>query len=87
MTTSGVVCRPALSLEGGLMRRVDLSDNRRTAESVLAIKSDEIPDVITELAKAKRLSTVMRNLNRHIQQTADRELGRRALRHLGFLDD
>jgi hypothetical protein len=30
---------------------------------------------------------VMRNLNSLIEQTADRELGRRALRHLGFLDD
>ena len=69
------------------MRRVDVSDNRRTAESVLAIEAKEIPDVITKLAKAKRLSTVMRNLNHLVQDPAERELGRRAVRHLGFPDD
>jgi hypothetical protein len=69
------------------MRRVNVSDNRRTAESLLAIEADEIPAVITELAKAKRLSTVMRNLNGLVQDPADRELGQRAIRHLGFPDD
>jgi hypothetical protein len=69
-----------------MMRRIDVSDNRRTAESVLAVESEEIPHVITELAKAKRLSTVMRNLNRLVQDPADRELGQRAVRHLGFPD-
>jgi hypothetical protein len=67
--------------------RIDLSDDRRTAESVLAIAPDEIRDALAELAKAKRLSIVMRNLNRLIDSPADQELGRRALRYLGFLDD
>jgi hypothetical protein len=30
---------------------------------------------------------VMRNLNRLIQDPVDQELGRRAIRHLGFPDD
>jgi hypothetical protein len=67
--------------------RIDLSDDRRTAESVLAIEPDEIRDVLAELAKVKQLSIVMRNLNRLIDSPADQELGRRALRYLGFLDD
>ena len=69
------------------MLRVDVSNDRRTAESVLDIEAHEIPDVIAELTKSKRLSIVMRNLNRLMQDPAERELGRRALRHLGFLDD
>ena len=69
------------------MHRIDLSDDRRTAEGVLAIESDEIRDVLAELAKAKRLSSVVRNLNRLMHSPADQELGRRALRHLGFIDD
>jgi hypothetical protein len=36
--------------------RIDVSDDRRTAESVLAIEPDEIRDVFVELAKVKRLS-------------------------------
>jgi len=47
-----------------MVHRVDLSDNRRTAESVLGIEADEIPDLIVELAKSKRLSVVIGNLNR-----------------------
>ena len=69
------------------MLRVDVSNDRRTAESVLAIEPHEIREVIAELAKVKRFSIVMRNLNRLMDSSADRELGRRALRHLGFLDD
>jgi len=66
---------------------IDVGDDRRTAESVLAIEPHEIRDVIAELAKVKRFSIVMRNLNRLMDSSADRELGRRALRHLGFLGD
>ena len=40
-----------------------------------------------EFAKARPLSTVMRNLNRLVQDPAESELGRRAVRHLGFPDD
>jgi len=69
------------------VHRIDVSDDRRTAESVLAIEPHEIRDVIAELAKVKQLSIVMRNLNRLMNNPADRELGRRALRHLGFLGD
>jgi len=69
------------------VHRVDISDDRRTAESLLSIQAHEIPDVLAELAKSKRLSTVMRNLNRLLQHPTDQGLGRRALRHLGFLDD
>ena len=69
------------------MHRIDVSDDRRTAKSVLAIGPDEIRDVLAELAKVKRLSIVVRNLNRLMDSPADRELGQRALRHLGFLDD
>jgi hypothetical protein len=64
------------------VHRIDVSDDRRTAESVLAIEAHEIRDVIAELAKVKRLSIVMRNLNRLTDSPADRELDRRALRHL-----
>ena len=71
----------------GMVHHVDVSGDRRTAESVLDIEADEIPGVITGLARAKRLSVVMRNLNRLLLHAADRELGRRALRHLGFLAD
>jgi hypothetical protein len=67
--------------------RIDVSDDRRTAESMLAIEPDEIRDVFAELAKGKRLSMVLHNLNRLMDSPADREHGRRALRHLGFLDD
>ena len=69
------------------MHRIDVSDDRRTAESLLVIAADEIPDVVAELAKSKRLSVVMGNLNRLMQHPTDHELGRRALRHLGFLLD
>jgi len=54
---------------------------------MLAIEPDEIRDVFAELAKGKRLSMVLHNLNRLMDSPADREHGRRALRHLGFLDD
>jgi hypothetical protein len=67
--------------------RVDPSDDRRAAESVLAIETCEIPDVIVKLAKAKRLSVVMRRVNRLLMNPDERELGRRALHHLGFPDD
>ena len=69
------------------MHRIDVSDDRRTAESLLAITAGEIPNVVVELVKAKRLSIVMGNLNRLAQQPTDPDLGRRALRHLGFLAD
>jgi hypothetical protein len=67
--------------------RLDGSDDRRTAESVLDIEHREIPDVIVKLMKAKRLSGVIRSLNRLLTDPVERELGRRALRHLGFLHD
>jgi len=54
---------------------------------VLAIESGEIPHVFAELAKVKRLSIVVHSLNRLMDSPEDRELGRRALRHLGFFDD
>jgi hypothetical protein len=66
---------------------VDVSDDRRAAESVLSIETCEIPNIIIKLARAKRLSVVMRRLNRLLMKPAERELGRRALRHLGFPDD
>ena len=69
------------------MHRIDVRDDRRTAVSVLAIEPVEIPDVFAELAKVKRLSIVVHNLNRLMDSPEDRELGRRALRHLGFIDD
>jgi hypothetical protein len=69
------------------VQRVDVSDERRTTESLLAIDAHEIPERVIELAKSKRLSIVMRNLNRLLQHPPDQELGRRALRHLGFLDE
>jgi hypothetical protein len=58
------------------VRRVDVSDDRRTAESLLAIGTPEISDVLVELAKSKQLLIVMRNLNRLMRQRrrADREL-------------
>ena len=70
-----------------MVHRVDVSNDRRMAESLLDIEADEIPDVISELARANRLSIVMQSLNRLLLHPADRELGRRALRHLGFVDD
>ena len=69
------------------MQRIDVSDDRRTAESLLAIEAQEIPELVIELARSKRLSIIMRNLNRLMQHPTDQELGRRALRHLGFLDE
>jgi hypothetical protein len=69
------------------MSCIDITDDRRTAQSLLAVEAGEIPGVVTGLAKSKRLSTVMRNLNRLIEHPTDQELGRRALRHLGFVDD
>ena len=69
------------------MHRIDVTDDRRTAESLLAIEAPEIPDLVVKLAKAKRLSIVMGNLNRLMQHPTDQELGRRAVRHLGFIDD
>ena len=69
------------------VHRVDISNDRRTAESLLSIQAPEIPDVLAALTKSKRLSIVMRNLNRLLQHPTDQDLGRRALRHLGFLDD
>jgi hypothetical protein len=69
------------------VHRIDVSDDRRTAESLLAIAAGDIPNVVVELVKAKRLSIVMENLNRLVQQPTDQDLGRRALRHLGFLAD
>jgi hypothetical protein len=69
------------------VHRIDVSDDRRTAEDVLTIDADEISDVVVELAKSKRLSIVIANLNRLMQHATDRELARRALRHLGFPED
>jgi hypothetical protein len=70
-----------------VLRNVDISKDRRTAESLPDIEAEEIPDVIVDLVQSKRLSIVMRNLNRTIQDPVERELGRRAIRHLGFPDD
>jgi len=78
-----VLCRPPISWRG-VARSVDVSSDRRTAESVLNIEADDIPDAIVGLAKSKRLSIVMRNLN---GDSVDRDLGWRAIRHLGFPDD
>jgi hypothetical protein len=58
------------------VHRIDVSDDRSTAESVLAMGAQD--------ATSKRLSIVMGNLRRTRHPT-DQELGRRALRHLGFL--
>ena len=69
------------------MHRIDVSDNRRTAEGVLAIESNKIPELLAELTRTKQLSVVMGNLNRLMQDPTEQQLGRRALRHLGFLDD
>jgi hypothetical protein len=69
------------------VHRIDVSDDRRTAESVLAIEPREVRDVVVELAKRRRLSIVMRNLNRLTQHPNAQELARRAIRHLGFIDD
>ena len=69
------------------MHRIDVSNDRRTAESLLAIAASEVPDVVVELVKAKRLSTVMENLNRLVLQPSEADLARRALRHLGFVAD
>jgi hypothetical protein len=57
------------------------------AEDLLTIVTDEIPDLVVEQAKSKRLSIVVRSLNRLLRDPTDQELGRRALRHLSFLDD
>jgi len=81
-----MLCRQPL-IWRDMVHRVDLSDNRRTAESVLGIEADEIPDLRVELAKSKRLSVVIGNLNRLMQDPTDHELARRALRHLGFVAD
>jgi hypothetical protein len=35
------------------MQRIDFSDDRRTAESLLSIETFEIPNVVFELAKSK----------------------------------
>ena len=78
--------RPSISWRG-VLRNVDISKDRRTAESLPDIEAVEIPDVIVDLVQSKRLSIVMRNLNRTIQDPVERELGRRAIRHLGFPDD
>ena len=77
---------PSISWRG-VLRNVDISKDRRTAESLPDIEAEEIPDVIVDLVQSKRLSIVMRNLNRTIQDPVERELGRRAIRHLGFPDD
>ena len=69
------------------MSYVDATNDRRTAESVLDIKPGAVPDAVIGLARSKRLSTVMRSLNRLVLNPTDRELGLRALRHLGFPDD
>jgi len=69
------------------VHRVDVSDDRQTAESLLSIQTHEIPDVLAGLAKSKRLSIVIVSLNRLLRHPPDQDLGRRALRHLGFLDD
>jgi hypothetical protein len=66
---------------------IDATNDRRTAETVLDINAGAVPDAIISLAESKRLSTVMRSLNRLVMNPANRELGRRALRHLGFPDD
>jgi hypothetical protein len=68
------------------MRQIDITDERRTAETILAIPSEEIPSVVSNLTKAKRLSAAVKNLNRLTETATDRELGWRALRHLGFSD-
>jgi len=60
------------------MRVIDTTDKRRTAESLLEVEREDVPELISRLAKEKRLSTTVRNLHR--------ELGMRALRHLGFSD-
>ena len=82
---SVISARPCL-LENAVFR-ADVSDDRRTAESPLSIQAHEIPDVLVELAKSKRLSIVMGNLNCLLRDPTDQDLGRRAIRHLGFLDD
>jgi len=67
--------------------RIEVSDDRRTAESPLAIEAHEIPDLVVKLAKAKQHSMVMANLNRLMQHPTDQELGWRAVRHLGFMEE
>ena len=54
---------------------------------VPSIQAHEIPGVPARLAKSKRPSIVMGNLNRLLPHPTDQNLGARALRHLGFLDD
>ena len=85
MRNDGYVPRPLFWR--GVVGRINVSNDRRTAESVLDIDAHEIPDVVVELVKSRRLSIVMGNLNRLMLHPAGRELGRRAIRHLGFLDD
>jgi hypothetical protein len=68
------------------MRLIDVSDGRRTAESVLSVKPEDVPGVISGLMKSKRLTIAMRNLNQLAQNPSDADLGKRALCHLGFLD-
>ena len=68
------------------MRHIDLSDGRRTAESVLAVSREHIPDVIADLLRARRFSAAVHKLNGLARNSADRDLGKRALRHLGFPD-
>jgi hypothetical protein len=77
----------SLLLEKLAVPCIDVSDDRRTAEDLLTIVTDEIPDLVVEQAKSKRLSIVVRSLNRLLRDPTDQEFGRRALRHLGFLDD
>src|SRR5262249_59800171 len=61
----------------------------RTAQDGVscAVEAHEISGLVVELVKSTRLSIVMGNLNRLMLHPAGRELGRRAIRHLGFLDD
>ena len=83
----GAMCLGYPALWRFAVQRIDVSDDRRTAESLLAIEAQEIAELVIELAKSKRLSIVMRNLNRLMQDPTDQELGRRALRHLGVLGE
>ena len=42
------------------MRPIDITDNRRTAESVLAVDREDIPKVVSNLTTSKRLSATIR---------------------------
>lgn len=66
------------------MPRIDLSDGQRTAESVLAVPRENIPDVVGRLLRERRLSSAVESLNELSRDPAYGDLGRRALRHLGF---